>query len=102
MMLHPDEATAIDRGIDGAHFFGYSLGHFYCGGTHLVGSTHVWRSFGAERAEHGFAREIVHATPHPLARPLLQAAPGSPPPPHPPPPHTPLPHPPTLTPHTTP
>ena len=29
MMLHPDEATAIDRGIDGAHFFGYSLGHYY-------------------------------------------------------------------------
>ena len=25
MMLHPDEQTAIERGIDGAHFFGYSL-----------------------------------------------------------------------------
>jgi alkanesulfonate monooxygenase SsuD/methylene tetrahydromethanopterin reductase-like flavin-dependent oxidoreductase (luciferase family) len=25
MMLHEDEATAIERGIDGAHFFGYSL-----------------------------------------------------------------------------
>ena len=26
MMCHDDEATAIERGIDGAHFFGYSLG----------------------------------------------------------------------------
>src|SRR3712207_8557422 len=29
MMLHEDEATAIERGIDGAHFFGYSLAHYY-------------------------------------------------------------------------
>ena len=33
MMLHPDEATAIDRGIDGAHFFGYALGHYYGGSS---------------------------------------------------------------------
>jgi alkanesulfonate monooxygenase SsuD/methylene tetrahydromethanopterin reductase-like flavin-dependent oxidoreductase (luciferase family) len=77
MMLHPDEATAIDRGIDGAHFFGYSLGHFYGGGTHVVGGSDVWRSFGAERAEHGFAREIVYASAQPLAVRLLQAGLGS-------------------------
>jgi alkanesulfonate monooxygenase SsuD/methylene tetrahydromethanopterin reductase-like flavin-dependent oxidoreductase (luciferase family) len=29
MMLATDEAQAIERGIDGAHFFGYSLGHYY-------------------------------------------------------------------------
>ncbi len=29
MMLAPVEAEAIERGIDGAHFFGYSLGHYY-------------------------------------------------------------------------
>ena len=29
MMCHEDEQTAIDRGIDGAHFFGYSLAHYY-------------------------------------------------------------------------
>ena len=28
-MCHEDEATAIDRGLDGGHFFGYSLGHYY-------------------------------------------------------------------------
>ena len=77
MMLHPDEATAIDRGIDGAHFFGYSLSHFYGGGTHVVGGSDVWRSFGQDRAEHGFAREIVHASAQPLAVRLLQAGLGS-------------------------
>jgi alkanesulfonate monooxygenase SsuD/methylene tetrahydromethanopterin reductase-like flavin-dependent oxidoreductase (luciferase family) len=77
MMLHPDEETAIDRGIDGAHFFGYSLGHFYGGGTHLVGEANLWQSFGRERAEHGFAREIVRASAQPLAVRLLQAGMGS-------------------------
>jgi alkanesulfonate monooxygenase SsuD/methylene tetrahydromethanopterin reductase-like flavin-dependent oxidoreductase (luciferase family) len=76
MMLHPDEATAIDRGIDGAHFFGYSLGHYY-GGTHVVGGTDLWQSFGEDRAEQGFAREIVSATAAPLAVRLLEAGLGS-------------------------
>ncbi len=77
MMLHPDEETAIDRGIDGAHFFGYSLGHFYGGGPHTVGDSNLWRTFGTDRAEHGFAREIVHASAQPLAVRLLQADVGS-------------------------
>jgi alkanesulfonate monooxygenase SsuD/methylene tetrahydromethanopterin reductase-like flavin-dependent oxidoreductase (luciferase family) len=77
MMLHPDEATAIDRGIDGAHFFGYSLGHFYGGGTHVVGDSDLWQSFGTDRAEHGFARDIVYASAQPLAVRLLQAGIGS-------------------------
>jgi alkanesulfonate monooxygenase SsuD/methylene tetrahydromethanopterin reductase-like flavin-dependent oxidoreductase (luciferase family) len=77
MMLHPDEETAIDRGIDGAHFFAYSLGHFYGGGTHRVGDSNLWQSFGTDRTEHGFAREIVHADAQPLAVRLLQAGMGS-------------------------
>jgi alkanesulfonate monooxygenase SsuD/methylene tetrahydromethanopterin reductase-like flavin-dependent oxidoreductase (luciferase family) len=76
MMLHADEQTAIDRGIDGAHFFGYSLGHYY-GGTHVVGGTDLWRSFGADRAGQGFARELVSASAAPLAVRLLQAGIGS-------------------------
>jgi len=76
MMLHHDEATAIERGIDGAHFFGYSLGHFY-GGSHLVGGTDLWQSFSSDRTERGFAREIVEATAAPLAVRLLQAGLGS-------------------------
>src|SRR6185312_9445429 len=34
MMCHADEAEAIERGIDGAHFFGYSLAHYYVFGDH--------------------------------------------------------------------
>ena len=37
MMLHEDEQTAIERGIDGAHFFGYSLAHYYVFGDHRPG-----------------------------------------------------------------
>lgn len=77
MMLHPDEQTAIERGIDGAHFFAYSLGHFYGGGTHVVGGTDLWRSFGENRAAQGFAREIVSASDAPLSVRLLQAGLGS-------------------------
>jgi hypothetical protein len=76
MMLHIDEATAIERGIDGAHFFGYALGHYY-GGTHLAGGTDLWRSFGEDRAASGFARELVAATAAPLAIRLLEAGLGS-------------------------
>jgi alkanesulfonate monooxygenase SsuD/methylene tetrahydromethanopterin reductase-like flavin-dependent oxidoreductase (luciferase family) len=77
MMLHHDEATAIERGIDGAHFFGYSLRHYYGGGTHLVGRTDLWARFCADRSEQGFSRDIVHATAQPLAVRLLQAGLGS-------------------------
>jgi len=76
MMLHTDEQTAIDRGIDGAHFFAYSLGHFY-GTQHVVGGTDLWRSFQADRTEQGFAREIVAPTAAPLAVRLLEAGLGS-------------------------
>jgi hypothetical protein len=76
MMLHSDEATAIERGIDGAHFFGYSLGHFY-GGAHLVGGSDLWQSFGQDRAGQGFAREIVSASAAPLTVRLLEAGIGS-------------------------
>jgi len=44
MMCHADEATAIERGIDGAHFFGYSLAHYYVFGDHRPGRTSIWRS----------------------------------------------------------
>ena len=76
MMVHPDEATAIERGIDGAHFFGYSLAHFYAA-THVVGAADVWRDFTERRDEHGFARDIVKADKAPLSVRLLQAGMGS-------------------------
>ena len=61
MMCHEDEQTAIERGIDGAHFFGYSLAHYYVFGEHRPGVTNVWEEFQANRADYGFAREIINA-----------------------------------------
>src|ERR687884_451461 len=56
MMCHEDEETAIERGIDGAHFFGYSLAHYYVFGEHEPGRTNIWEQFLRDRAEKGFAR----------------------------------------------
>jgi alkanesulfonate monooxygenase SsuD/methylene tetrahydromethanopterin reductase-like flavin-dependent oxidoreductase (luciferase family) len=77
MTLHEDEATAIDRGIDGAHFFGYSLAHFYGMGTHRPGQTVVWDEFLANRDERGFARSIVTPDAAPLAVKIMQHGLGS-------------------------
>ena len=62
MMCHEDEATAIDRGIDGAHFFGYSLGHFYAFGSHSPGVTDIWAEFEQNRSAFGFDRETAAQT----------------------------------------
>src|SRR5436309_1366293 len=59
MMLDEDEGKAIEKGIDGAHFFGYSLAHYYVFGEHRPGQTDVWDEFQAGRSERGFAREVV-------------------------------------------
>ena len=77
MMLHDDEATAIDRGIDGAHFFGYSLAHFYGMGHHQPGRTSVWDEFQANRDERGFARSLVTPDAAPLAVKIMQHGLGS-------------------------
>jgi alkanesulfonate monooxygenase SsuD/methylene tetrahydromethanopterin reductase-like flavin-dependent oxidoreductase (luciferase family)/putative sterol carrier protein len=76
-MCHREEQTAIDRGIDGAHFFGYSLAHYYVFGQHRPGRTNVWDEFQAHRNEMGFAREIVRAEDAPLGVKLLQEGLGS-------------------------
>ena len=77
MMCHADEQEAIERGIDGAHFFGYSLAHFYGMGRHQPGVTDVWADFEANRSEKGFAREIVNADNAPLGVRLMQQGLGS-------------------------
>jgi alkanesulfonate monooxygenase SsuD/methylene tetrahydromethanopterin reductase-like flavin-dependent oxidoreductase (luciferase family)/putative sterol carrier protein len=77
MMLHADEAVAIERGIDGAHFFGYSLAHYYVFGDHRPGVTNVWDEFLANRDERGFARSIVTPDDAPLGVKLLQEGLGS-------------------------
>src|SRR4051794_40806261 len=59
MMCARDEADAIERGIDGAHFFGYSLAHYYVFGEHHPGRTDIWAEFQKRREDVGFARSII-------------------------------------------
>jgi alkanesulfonate monooxygenase SsuD/methylene tetrahydromethanopterin reductase-like flavin-dependent oxidoreductase (luciferase family) len=77
MLCHRDEATAIERGIDGAHFFGFSLAYYYAFGDHRPGRSSIWREFSERRGEVGFAREIVTADDAPLGVRLLQEGLGS-------------------------
>ncbi|HEU0023000.1 MAG TPA: LLM class flavin-dependent oxidoreductase [Thermoleophilaceae bacterium] len=77
MMLHDDEATAIERGIDGAHFFGFSLAHYYGMGRHRPGRTSVWEEFLSNRDATGFARHIVRPDDSPLAVKIMQEGLGS-------------------------
>jgi len=77
MMMHEDEETAIEHGIDGAHFFGYSLAHFYGMGHHQPGRTVVWDEFLANRDDRGFARSLVTPDAAPLAVKIMQHGLGS-------------------------
>jgi alkanesulfonate monooxygenase SsuD/methylene tetrahydromethanopterin reductase-like flavin-dependent oxidoreductase (luciferase family) len=77
MMLAGSEAEAIDRGIDGAHFFGYSLGHYYGLSEHVPGRTDVYKEFAENRDQAGFARHIVRPDQAPLGVRLLQEGLGS-------------------------
>jgi alkanesulfonate monooxygenase SsuD/methylene tetrahydromethanopterin reductase-like flavin-dependent oxidoreductase (luciferase family) len=77
MMCAPDEAQAIERGIDGAHFFGYSLAHYYVFGDHRPGRTNIYEEFLARRDEVGFARSIITDDGAPLGVRVLQQGLGS-------------------------
>jgi len=77
MMVHADEATAIERGLDGGHFFGYSLAHYYVFGDHAPGKTDVWRNFEENRANWGFDRNIAAQTGQSLGAQMLQQGIGS-------------------------
>ncbi len=77
MMLHDDEAEAIERGIDGAHFFGYSLAHYYLFGDHRPGRTSIWDEFQRRRQEAGFARSVIRPDKAPLGVKVLQQGLGS-------------------------
>ncbi|HJT37548.1 MAG TPA: LLM class flavin-dependent oxidoreductase [Actinomycetota bacterium] len=77
MMCHEDEQTAIERGIDGGHFFGYSLAHYYVFGEHQPAVTNLWDEFQEHRAEQGFARDIVAAEGEPLGVKLFEQGLGS-------------------------
>ncbi len=71
LMCHRDEAEAVERGLDGAHFFGYSLAHYYAIGDHNPGGTVVWEEFEKNRASLGFDRDIAGQVGQPLGAQLL-------------------------------
>jgi alkanesulfonate monooxygenase SsuD/methylene tetrahydromethanopterin reductase-like flavin-dependent oxidoreductase (luciferase family) len=77
LMCHADEATAIERGIDGAHFFGFSLAYYYAFGEHRPGRSDIWAEFERRRDEVGFARQIVSPDQAPLGVKLFQQGLGS-------------------------
>jgi alkanesulfonate monooxygenase SsuD/methylene tetrahydromethanopterin reductase-like flavin-dependent oxidoreductase (luciferase family) len=61
MMCARTEDEAIDRGVEGGNFFGYSLGHYYVFGEHVPGVTDVWKEYIEKRAEQGYSPEAVAA-----------------------------------------
>jgi len=77
LMCHRDEGTAIERGLDGAHFFGYSLAHYYVFGDHRPGRTDLWEDFTKNRSAFGFDRAIAARTGEPLAAQMLEGGLGS-------------------------
>ena len=76
-MCHEDEAVAIDRGLDGAHFFGYSLAHYYAFGRHAPGVTDIWQEFQANREAFGFSRSVAARTGQQLGAQLMEQGLGS-------------------------
>src|SRR5437763_4119464 len=77
MMCHADAATAIERGIDGAHLVGYSLAHYYVFGHHRPRPTTIWDEFLARRDEAGFSRRIIEADDEPLGIKIMEQGFGS-------------------------
>jgi alkanesulfonate monooxygenase SsuD/methylene tetrahydromethanopterin reductase-like flavin-dependent oxidoreductase (luciferase family) len=77
LMCHADEETAIARGLDGAHFFGFSLGHYYVFGTHRPGRTNVWEEFEEKRDLFGFRRQTAAQTGQTLGAQLFEQGLGA-------------------------
>jgi alkanesulfonate monooxygenase SsuD/methylene tetrahydromethanopterin reductase-like flavin-dependent oxidoreductase (luciferase family) len=77
LMCHDEEQTAIDRGIDGAHFFGFSLAYYYVFGKHQPGVSNIWDYFLEHRKDLGFARELINPDSKPLGIKLLEQGLGS-------------------------
>jgi alkanesulfonate monooxygenase SsuD/methylene tetrahydromethanopterin reductase-like flavin-dependent oxidoreductase (luciferase family) len=77
LMCHRDEEEAIERGIDGAHFFGYSLAHYYAFGSHQPGVTNIWEEFERNRSLFGFDRQVASQTGGSLGAQVMQAGLGA-------------------------
>jgi alkanesulfonate monooxygenase SsuD/methylene tetrahydromethanopterin reductase-like flavin-dependent oxidoreductase (luciferase family) len=49
-MCDRDTDTAMQRGLEGAHFFAFGLGHYWRDGTHEPGRTNMWNDFKKQPA----------------------------------------------------
>lgn len=76
-MCNRDEGVAIERGLDGGHFFGYSLGHYYVFGDHVPGKTNVWDEFQERRSNFGYDRNIAAQQGQVLGAQLMEQGLGS-------------------------
>jgi alkanesulfonate monooxygenase SsuD/methylene tetrahydromethanopterin reductase-like flavin-dependent oxidoreductase (luciferase family) len=77
LLCHREEETAIERGLDGGHFFGYSLAHYYVFGQHRPGRTVIWDEFQQNRSLFGFDRDIASRTGQPLGAQLMEQGLGA-------------------------
>jgi alkanesulfonate monooxygenase SsuD/methylene tetrahydromethanopterin reductase-like flavin-dependent oxidoreductase (luciferase family) len=76
-MCHQNEEIAIERGLDGGHFFGYSLAHYYVFGSHKPGRTNIWEEFQQRRSQFGFDRKIAAKTGTQLGAQIMERGLGS-------------------------
>ena len=76
-MCAPSEEEAIDRGLDGGHFFGYSLGHHYVFGAHQPAKTDIWAEFLERRENLGFSRTVAARQGEQLGAQLFEQGLGS-------------------------
>jgi alkanesulfonate monooxygenase SsuD/methylene tetrahydromethanopterin reductase-like flavin-dependent oxidoreductase (luciferase family) len=49
--VHPDEQTALDRGIEGLQYFQFAAAQYYREGDMVPGHTNVWDRYAAQRDE---------------------------------------------------
>jgi hypothetical protein len=68
---------AIEQGLDGGHFFGYSLAHYYAFGEHRLGETSVWEEFLQNRSRFGFDRAVAAQQGQVLGAQLLEQGMGA-------------------------
>ena len=61
MMCHPDERRALEMGLEGGNFFGYSLAHYYVFGEHRPARTDVWQEFRDKRGRQGYDPAVALA-----------------------------------------
>lgn len=72
LSVHEDEATAIDLGIDGAHFHAFATAHYERFGEHRPGETDLWAAFLGRRDDVGLSREAIVADGQPLGMRVLR------------------------------